>query len=114
MTLPEKSTGWTRGTFELSVPHVEGGKHSVEGLVKYGYGVSPGKDSTTPRLTHLGTGKLIFHGPQGVCKRLGEALHRHVPNLERDTDSPGNQTLTAEEIDTMKALVRLAFEEGSR
>lgn len=112
MRLPDKSTGWARETFELSVSGANGGKCSVQGLVKYGYGVSRGeRPGSSPRLTHLKTGHFIFCGPQGLCKRLAEALHEYVPGLEQDPGSPEERTLTPEEIETLRRLVLMAHEE---
>ena len=103
--LPDRSTGWSKSAVCLSTRE---GKIEVPGLVKHGFGVSrgPGGDDTY-RLTQLTSGCAAFYGSQGACKRLGDALHEHVPSLEK-LETSDTTRIPEAELRALHHLLRLA------
>jgi hypothetical protein len=104
-TLPKRSTGWKRGTIELSTRE---GKAEVPGLTKGDYGVSLGEDGNGGhRLTQLRSGCAAFFGPQGVCRRVGDAFAEHVPSLG-ELPTSDTSRLPKDELAKLHHLLRLA------
>ena len=103
--LPERSTGWKKGTVQLSCST---GPKEVPGFIKGGFGVSRGENGdSTHRLTQLRSGCVAFFGPPTVCKRLADALHEHVPTLETLENSDSTR-IPKDELDKLHHLLRLA------
>jgi hypothetical protein len=104
-TLPKRSTGWKRGTVQLAC---RDGLTEVPGLVKGAYGVSLGEDGNGGhRLTQLRSGGAAFFGPQGVCKRVGDAFAEHVPSLG-ELPTSDTSRIPKDELAKLHHLLRLA------
>lgn len=104
-SLPSRSTGWKKGTVQLSTHK---GKVEVSGLIKGGFGVSQGEDGGGGhRLTQLRSGCVAFFGPPTVCKRLADALHEHVPTLET-LETSDTTRIPKPELTKLHHLLRLA------